>query len=121
MRLSATLTRFSGHSFGLSLLSMGIFLSLGAAPAWSQSTSNATIVGQVTDEQSAAIVGAEVRIIDSATGSAQSTLSNDQGRYVIANVLPDIYAITVSKQGFTVYKISSQKVDVGTTLTINAT
>ena len=121
MRLSCPLNRSTINSFGLPLLSIGIFLSLAAAPAWSQATSNATIVGQVTDEQGAAILGAEIRIVDSATGSVETTLSNDQGRYVVANVLPDTYVITFSKQGFAIYKISAQKIDVGSTLTINAT
>ena len=52
--------------------------------------------------------------------ASQSTLTNDTGRYVIANVAPGTYSVTVSKQGFTVFKINAQKIDVGTTLTINA-
>jgi len=92
-----------------------------AVPAWSQATSTATIAGQVIDEQNAAIVGAEVRILDMATGTAQTTLTNESGRYVIVNVDPGSYTITISKQGFAVHRIGSQKVDIGTSLTINAT
>jgi hypothetical protein len=60
-------------------------------------------------------------VVDSATSSAQTTLTNETGRYVLVNVAPGMYTVTVSKQGFTVYKISSQKVDVGTSMTVNAT
>jgi hypothetical protein len=74
----------------------------------------------VTDEQNAAVVGAEVHLLESATGSSQTTLTNDTGRYVIVNVQPGTYVVTVSKQGFTVFKISAQKVDVGSAMTINA-
>ena len=94
---------------------------LSSTPAWSQATSTATISGLVTDEQNAAVVGAEVRILDMATGTAHTTITNDTGRYVMVNVEPGNYTITVSKQGFAVHKIASQKVDIATSLTINAT
>ncbi len=95
-------------------------LTLSAGTAWSQATSSATVAGLVTDEQNAAIVGAEVRLLDLATGSNQSTVTNDTGRYVVVNISPGNYTIMIVKEGFAVFKISSQKVDVGTSLTINA-
>src|SRR5664279_5117919 len=105
---------------GLSLFSLAIILGFATSAAWSQATSSATLAGLVTDEQSAAVAGAEVRVVDSATGSAQTTLTNESGRYVVVNVSPGTYAITVSKQGFTVFKVAAQKIDVGTTMTVNA-
>jgi hypothetical protein len=74
----------------------------------------------VTDEQNAAVTGAEVRLLENATGTSQTTLTNDTGRYVLVNVQPGTYVVTVSKQGFTVFKINAQKVDVGSSMTINA-
>jgi len=106
-----------GGSFFFALL---VFLVL-IPTAWPQATSTSTISGQVTDEQNAAIVGAEVRITDPSTGTERTTTTNETGRYVVVNVSPGTYAITVGKSGFTNYKISSQKVDVGATLTVNAT
>ena len=47
-------------------------LCLAATPGWSQATSSSTVGGLVTDEQGAVIVGAEVKLIDSETGRAQS-------------------------------------------------
>src|SRR5215470_19234084 len=104
------------RSFGISKFLKPIlcgFATLCAPSGWSQATSSSTITGLVTDESNAAIVGAEVKIVDTATGSAQTTLSNETGRYVLVNVAPGTYVVTVSKQGFAVFKISSQKVDVG--------
>jgi hypothetical protein len=66
------------------------------------------------------VAGAEVRIVDLALGTGQSTMTNDTGRYVLVNVSPGTYAVTVSKQGFAVFKIASQKVDVATSMTVNA-
>ncbi len=65
-------------------------------------------------------MGAEVRMLDNSTGTSQTTLTNETGRYVIVNVQPGTYVVTISKQGFTVFKISAQKVDVGSAMTINA-
>jgi hypothetical protein len=105
---------------GIALRALAMFATLAVPAAWSQATSTATIAGLVTDESNAAVVGAEVRVVDTSTGGAQSTLTNESGRYVIVNVAPGTYTITVSKQGFTVYRISAQKVDVGTSMTIDA-
>jgi hypothetical protein len=40
---------------------------------------------------------------------------------VVVNVQPGTYTVTISKEGFTVFKINAQKVDVGTTMTVSAT
>jgi hypothetical protein len=96
-------------------------LSLGATPAWSQATSSATVTGIVTDQQGGAVPGAEVKLTDTGTGSTQTGATNDAGRYVFVNVSPGTYTVTFSKPGFAVYKVASQKVDVGTTMTVNAT
>src|SRR5216684_613440 len=112
--------RFGGTKVpsGLSIVCL---LALTATPAYSQATSTSSIAGLVTDEQGAAIPAAEVRITATATGSVQTTISNESGRYVFVNISPDTYSIVISKQGFAVQKISAQKVDVGTALTINMT
>ena len=121
MRLSYKLAcRRSLFFYGLSMMCLGILLCLGAAPAWSQSTATGTVSGQVTDQQNAAIVGAEVRLIDIATSTARSTLTNEAGRYSYINVPPGTYDITVSKTGFSIHKVNQQQVQVGQLLTINA-
>jgi hypothetical protein len=119
MRSSCKFHRFGGSFIGLSVL-LGILLCLGTAPAWSQATSNSSIAGLVTDEQGAAIPAAAVRLLDPATGSTQNTVSNEAGRYVFAQVTPATYTITVTKEGFAVFKVNSQKVDVGLAVTVNA-
>jgi hypothetical protein len=106
---------------GFTALLVAILVAAGAVPAWSQATSTATISGLVMDEQNAAVAAAEVRLLEMATGGSQTTLTNETGRYVLVNVQPGTYAVTISKQGFTVFKINAQKVDLGASLSINAT
>src|ERR1041385_7599671 len=116
MRLRGVSSRFTW----LVLSCLAILLLFHGTPAWSQATSNSSIAGFVSDEQGAAVPGAEVRLVDAATSSVITTLTNEAGRYIVANLAPGTYTMTVSKQGFAQFKISAQKVDVGTPLTINA-
>jgi hypothetical protein len=111
--------RLGGSKLSLGLLVLCL-LALTATPAFSQATSTSSIAGLVTDEQGAAIAVAEVRITDTATGSVQTTTTNESGRYVLVNLSPDTYSIVITRQGFAVQKINAQKVDIGTALTINA-
>ena len=94
-------------------------LSLAAVSAWAQSASTGTVSGQVTDQQNAFIVGAEVKLIDLQTNVARTTLTNEAGRYSFINVTPGSYDITVNKPGFAQTRIASQTVEVGLTLTAN--
>ncbi len=89
-----------------------------AAPAFSQSAAG-TVTGQITDQQQAAIAGAEVRLVDTSTGSTRTTISNDVGRYTFASVEPGTYNLSVSKTGFELASLTAQKVDVGEVLTLN--
>src|SRR5437660_63542 len=87
------------------------------APVWAQSAS--TVSGQVTDQQNAVVIGAEIRLVDLETSTVRSTLSNETGRYSFTNVTPGTYDITFSKPGFSQSKIPAQKVEVGLALTAN--
>ncbi len=103
-----------------SLCCLGILLLLCANGAWAQTSTAGTVAGQVTDEQNAAIVGAEVKVVENSTKSMQSAVTNEAGRYIFSQVPPGIYTISISKTGFSAYQVNSQTVDVGAVLTINA-
>ena len=53
-----------------------------------------SISGQVTDQQSAAIVGAEIKLVDPSTNTARTTTNNDVGRYSFASVAPGTYDVS---------------------------
>ncbi len=112
----------------LSLCSFRVFygsllvLAIVSAPSviWSQATSSATVTGQASDQQGAALPGTEIKLIDNSTNQTQTTRTNDVGRYVFANVSPGNYTVTFTKEGFQAYRIPSQQVQIGTTVTLNA-
>src|SRR5439155_4721762 len=69
------------HAFSLCVFLCALAIVLMAIPAaWPQATSTASLSGLVTDEQNAAVAGAEIRIADLATGSTQATVTNETGR-----------------------------------------
>src|SRR5713226_3869023 len=69
------------------------------APAVAQSPS-ATINGIVLDPSGAAIVGAQVVIVNDATGVQYTARTNGEGIYVVPNLPPGPYRIQVSNSGF---------------------
>src|SRR6202163_2378475 len=110
----------SSFMAGLAVISLALFASLAAPPAWSQAATG-SIEGQVTDQQNAAVAGAEVRLVDVSTNTTQSTTTNEVGRYTFISVPPGVYNVTVSHPGFTQAKVQGQKVDIGMSLTLNVT
>ena len=69
------------------------------APAIAQSPT-ATINGIVLDPSGAAIAGAQVVIVNDATGVQYTTKTNSEGIYVAPNLPPGPYRIQVSNSGF---------------------
>jgi hypothetical protein len=106
--------------FGLSVVCLGILLSLGATPAWSQATSSSSVVGLVTDPSGAAVPAADVKLTDIETRSSLSTQTNEAGRYIFVNVLSGTYTVRITKAGFALSETGGIKVTVGNTITINA-
>jgi hypothetical protein len=91
-----------------------------ASSLWAQSSSSGTITGQVTDQQHAAIVGAEVQIVDPTTNITLKTTTNQAGRYQFNNVDPRKYQITVTHPGFSAKRFPEVDVQVGGTTSVDA-
>ena len=94
-------------------------LLLTASVFWGQSASTGRVTGQVTDRQNAAVADAEVVLVDASTNTRHRTVTTEQGRYLLLNVNPGIYDLTVSKPGFSQARISGKAVAVGLELTLN--
>ncbi len=101
------------------IVCLALAITFSANLAWAQATNTGTVSGQVTDQQGAAIAGAQLKLIDVATNTPRVTNSNQDGRYTFVNVAPGTYNIEVSKPGFAESKVEQQQVQVGLELTIN--
>ena len=69
------------------------------APGIAQSP-NGTINGIVLDPSGSVIVGAEITIVNDATGVKYSGKTNNEGIYVVPNLAPGSYRLQVSRIGF---------------------
>src|SRR5580658_4992193 len=76
-----------------------VLLLLSAVGACAQ-TESARISGRVTDLTGAVIVGAQCTITNIETDVSTSTTTNEDGIYVIPDLHPATYRLTIQKEGF---------------------
>jgi hypothetical protein len=76
------------RKLGAPLTMLSLVLGLTVAPAKAQTSIAGTVSGQVTDESGAAVPGSDIRLVETATGQAFATVSNDAGRYTFPTVPP---------------------------------
>lgn len=78
------------------------------------------ITGTVRDSSGAVIPGAKVEVVNEATGIGQTVETQANGVYLAPQLPPGDYLIGITATGFRQLSIASLKVDVGTTLTQDA-
>src|SRR6266446_9073706 len=83
------------------------------APALAQTASTSALTGEITDPHGAVVPGAQVLVVNEATGEKREAVSQDNGSYTVALLLPGSYRVEFTKQGF--------KSSVKTALEINVT
>ncbi len=92
------MTRSATGRFFLGL-SLGVLMLLVSATAVAQ-TSTATILGTVTDNSGAVIVGAQITATNTATGFTRSAASDKAGSYELTFLPVGSYKVEVKHQGF---------------------
>jgi hypothetical protein len=95
-------------------------LVLGPALAGAQEA-RGTIQGRVSDETGAAIPGATIEIVNSATGVTTTVVSNRDGNYRVPALNPGRYRVAVSLEGFTTFVQEEIGLRVAEVLTVDAT
>src|SRR5277367_129270 len=75
--------------------------------------------GRVTDPQGAVIQGAEVRVVNQATGIERRNETNADGIYSVPFLLPGVYQIFVQGKGFTTTSSEPLTLSVGQSLTFD--
>jgi hypothetical protein len=74
-------------------------LSIVLPPANAQST-NASLIGRVTDPSKALIVGAKIAAISGGTNTRYEVVTNSSGGFYLTDMLPGTYRIEIEKAGF---------------------
>ena len=103
--------------------------------AWSQTRDTASLLGNVSDTQGAAIVGAPVTLTNTSTGQVRTVVTDDSGRYKFSLLRVGTYQLAVEQPSFRRYEhtgivlqanenvkldISLELGDVKSTVTVNA-
>jgi hypothetical protein len=98
-----------------------LLIAFGSAPEHSaQQSSAATLRGIVKDPNDAVVAGASVKATHVANGTVRETQTNDEGVYVLSNLQPGGYEVSVEAQGFDV-KTTAVQLQVGQSVTTDVT
>ncbi len=118
-RTRGVLRRFASLSVLVCTVVLCALLNVASSPVWAQATSSSSVAGQVTDPQGAAVAGAQVTLSDTQTSQQRTATTNNDGRYVFADVAPSTYTVVFSKGGFASSRVERQEVQVGSAITVN--
>jgi hypothetical protein len=98
---------------GLRSAALGAILAALAAMVAAQDPVSATLRGLVTDTSGAAVAGAHVRARRRATGVVREAVTSAKGAYVLADLPPGEYAVTVEAPGLTSRSFEQVRLEVG--------
>jgi hypothetical protein len=100
--------RFLGLLVGFALLCAG-------------QTSTSLLSGTVFDNSGAVITGANVAVLNEATGASLRQVSNNAGLYAFPSIPVGVYTVVVEAPGFKTARQTGNTLVVGTPLTVNIT
>src|SRR5262245_66662447 len=110
-----------GRSGLLSAVTIAILLGY-SNQAFSQATTSfAQLNGIVQDANGAAIVKASITLRNLDTNLAYAAASNDAGYYIVPNLPPGRYELTVTSTGFGKFTQTGIALTVGQAATVNVT
>ena len=110
--------RLESLAAGFALLVTLVIALLSASQARAQ-VAGATLSGTVTDPSGSAIVGAQVSILNRATGVERAVVTDSTGFYSVPNLLPAHYDVTFGAAGFSTTKQSDIELTVGAQQVLN--
>jgi len=108
----------SGTRKAVAALACTVLLLTSTLPLLGQAGSTGSILGTITDNSGAVLVGATLKATDVTTNDTRTTTTNDAGRYVFPNLPSGTYDISVTQAGFKAVK-TRQTVSVGMATTAN--
>ncbi len=79
------------------LIAVSIFFFVIHSPA---QTTNGLMTGTITDAAGAVVAGAQVNVTNQGTSELRTTTTDSNGYYIVPQLPPGIYDISITKQGF---------------------
>jgi hypothetical protein len=83
-------------------------------PAFAQ-VSTANVMGLVQDSSTAAIPDANVKLLNTQTGTENFSKTGDDGRFALPGVLPGAYTLRIERPGFATAQLNGINLNVGDT------
>ena len=112
--------RFVIDRKAVSLLLPFVFLLLLSLSAFAQTPTTGRIAGTVKDQAGAVIVGAEVSVINKATGDGRKVNTDKEGNYAAPLLPPGTYRVRVAASGFDTKIFDNVQVAITETTLANA-
>lgn len=103
------------------LLQAIAMLLLAGASAFAQAVSVGNVEGTVTDQNGAVVANATVTAVNKGTAAERTATTDSNGYYRVAGLTPGVYTIKIESRGFASQLTENVTLNVGTTLTLNAT
>jgi hypothetical protein len=105
-----------------SLVVLALFAGLGVfvVPQAKAQAVYGSIFGTVTDQKGAAITGAKVVVTDESKGTSVSVTTNATGDYAVPHLIPDVYDLKVTDEGFQTFETTGIHVLADTAPRIDA-
>jgi hypothetical protein len=96
-------------------------LTLMASAVLAQSPNTASIVVTVVDQNDAVVKGANVSVVNTATGAAREAMSGDEGTATISGLpLTGQYKVSVAMTGFTAGEVNDLTLRSGETAQVTS-
>ena len=81
---------------------LAVLLTVGLTPSLADAqVLYGSLVGNIADQNGAVVQGATITITNKGTNQVREATSGSDGEYTISNILPGVYDVKVTKQGFT--------------------
>ncbi len=97
-----------------------VCLLLACSVTFGQAVSVSNVEGNVTDQAGAVVASAMVTVTNPATGTTRQATTDESGYYRVAGLAPGMYTIKIESKGFATQVSENLTLNVGTTLTLNA-
>lgn len=99
-------------------LVLGLCVFLSSTFLWAQTISTSQIRGTIQDPSGAAVVGAQVKLTQTATGAVRTATSGADGSYTLPDLSVGTYRLEVTRDGFSKYVQTGIELQVGVNPTI---